>query len=74
VTSRSALGARERAILIGTILRPDCDAAGAPAARRAGNTLVANGDDDTTMVTEHSRLLAQHPFNAQLRSYPDAGP
>ena len=36
-------------------------------------TLVANGDDDPMMITENSRLLAQHLPNAQLRIYPDAG-
>jgi pimeloyl-ACP methyl ester carboxylesterase len=36
-------------------------------------TFVANGDNDTMMITENSRLLAQHLPNAQLRIYPDAG-
>jgi pimeloyl-ACP methyl ester carboxylesterase len=36
-------------------------------------TLVANGDNDTMMITENSHLLAQHLPNAQLRIYPDAG-
>jgi pimeloyl-ACP methyl ester carboxylesterase len=36
-------------------------------------TLVANGDNDTMMITENSRLLAHHLPNAQLRIYPDAG-
>jgi pimeloyl-ACP methyl ester carboxylesterase len=36
-------------------------------------TLVANGDDDSMMITENSRLLARHLPNAQLRVYPDAG-
>ena len=35
-------------------------------------TLVANGDNDTTMITENSYLLAHHLPNAQLRIYPDA--
>jgi hypothetical protein len=108
VTSRSALGARETAILIATILRSDGDAAtppGAPAARRSGNTsgaspraraiatsrptpaawdaqlepitqptLVANGHDDTMMIRENRRLLAQPLLHVQLRNYTDAGP
>jgi pimeloyl-ACP methyl ester carboxylesterase len=36
-------------------------------------TFVANGDDDTMMITENSRLLAHHLPNAQLRIYPDSG-
>jgi pimeloyl-ACP methyl ester carboxylesterase len=36
-------------------------------------TFVANGDNDTMMITENSHLLAQHLPNAQLRIYPDAG-
>jgi pimeloyl-ACP methyl ester carboxylesterase len=36
-------------------------------------TLVANGDNDTMMITENSSLLAHHIPNAQLRIYPDAG-
>ena len=36
-------------------------------------TLVANGDDDTMMHTQNSRLLAEHLPNAQLRIYPNAG-
>ena len=36
-------------------------------------TLVANGDNDTMMITENSRLLAHHLRNAQLRIYPDSG-
>jgi pimeloyl-ACP methyl ester carboxylesterase len=36
-------------------------------------TLVANGDNDTMMLTENSRLLAEHLPNARLRIYPDAG-
>jgi pimeloyl-ACP methyl ester carboxylesterase len=36
-------------------------------------TLVANGDNDTMMITENSYLLAHHIPNAQLRIYPDAG-
>ena len=36
-------------------------------------TLVANGDNDTMMITENSHLLAHHLPNAQLRIYPDAG-
>jgi pimeloyl-ACP methyl ester carboxylesterase len=36
-------------------------------------TLVANGDNDTMMITENSYLLAHHMPNAQLRIYPDAG-
>ena len=35
--------------------------------------LVANGDNDTMMITENSRLLAHHLPNAQLRIYPDSG-
>jgi pimeloyl-ACP methyl ester carboxylesterase len=34
---------------------------------------VANGDNDTMMITENSRLLAQHLPNSQLRIYPDSG-
>ena len=36
-------------------------------------TFVANGDNDTMMITENSHLLAQHLPNSQLRIYPDAG-
>ncbi len=36
-------------------------------------TFVAAGDNDTLMITENSRLLAQHLPHAQLRIYPDAG-
>src|SRR5262249_44735959 len=36
-------------------------------------TFVANGDNDTFMTTENSRLLAQHLPNSQLRIYPDSG-
>ena len=36
-------------------------------------TLVANGDNDTMMITENSYLLAHHIPTAQLRIYPDAG-
>ena len=36
-------------------------------------TLIANGDNDTMMITENSYLLAHHFPNAQLRIYPDAG-
>jgi pimeloyl-ACP methyl ester carboxylesterase len=36
-------------------------------------TFVANGDADTFMITENSRLLAEHLPNAHLRIYPDAG-
>jgi pimeloyl-ACP methyl ester carboxylesterase len=36
-------------------------------------TYVANGDDDTMMITENSRLLARHIPNARLRIYTDAG-
>jgi pimeloyl-ACP methyl ester carboxylesterase len=36
-------------------------------------TLVATGDNDTMMLTENSRLLAQNLPNAQLRVYADAG-
>jgi pimeloyl-ACP methyl ester carboxylesterase len=36
-------------------------------------TLVANGDNDTMMITENSRLLALHLPDAQLRLYPDSG-
>jgi pimeloyl-ACP methyl ester carboxylesterase len=35
--------------------------------------LVANGDNDTMMITENSHLLAQHLPNSQLRIYPDSG-
>jgi pimeloyl-ACP methyl ester carboxylesterase len=35
--------------------------------------LVANGDNDTMMITENSHLLAHHLPNAQLRIYPDSG-
>ena len=34
---------------------------------------VANGDNDTMMITENSYLLAHHLPNAQLRIYPDSG-
>jgi len=33
---------------------------------------VAAGDNDTMMITENSRLLAEHLPNAQLRIYPDS--
>ena len=33
---------------------------------------VADGDNDTMMITENSRLLAQHLPNSQLRIYPDS--
>ena len=36
-------------------------------------TLVANGDNDKMMLTENSRLLAQHLPNARLSIYPDSG-
>jgi pimeloyl-ACP methyl ester carboxylesterase len=36
-------------------------------------TFVANGDNDTMMVTENSYVLARHLPNAQLRIYPDSG-
>ena len=36
-------------------------------------TFVANGDNDTLMITENSHLLAQALPNAQLRIYPDSG-
>jgi pimeloyl-ACP methyl ester carboxylesterase len=36
-------------------------------------TLVANGDNDTMMHTQNSRLLAERLPNAELRIYPDAG-
>jgi pimeloyl-ACP methyl ester carboxylesterase len=36
-------------------------------------TLVASGDNDSIMITDNSRLLAQHLPNAQLRIYFDAG-
>jgi pimeloyl-ACP methyl ester carboxylesterase len=36
-------------------------------------TFVANGDNDTMMITENSHLLARHLPNAQLRIYPDSG-
>jgi pimeloyl-ACP methyl ester carboxylesterase len=35
--------------------------------------LVANGDNDTMMITENSHLLARHLPNSQLRIYPDSG-
>ena len=35
-------------------------------------TLVANGDNDTMMITENSYVLAHHLPNAQPRIYPDA--
>jgi pimeloyl-ACP methyl ester carboxylesterase len=35
--------------------------------------LVANGDNDTMMITDNSRLLAHHLPNGQLRIYPDSG-
>ncbi len=34
---------------------------------------VANGDNDTMMITENSYLLAHHLPNAPLRIYPDSG-
>jgi pimeloyl-ACP methyl ester carboxylesterase len=36
-------------------------------------TFVANGDNDTFLITENSSLLAKHLPNSQLRIYPDAG-
>src|SRR3954462_15668761 len=36
-------------------------------------TFVANGDNDTMMHTQNSRLLAEELPDAQLRIYPDAG-
>ena len=36
-------------------------------------TLVAIGDDDKMMLTENSRLLAQHLPDARLSIYPDSG-
>jgi pimeloyl-ACP methyl ester carboxylesterase len=36
-------------------------------------TLVANGDNDTMMITENSHLLAHHLPASQLRIYPDSG-
>jgi pimeloyl-ACP methyl ester carboxylesterase len=36
-------------------------------------TLVASGDNDKMMLTENSRLLAQHLPNARLDIYPDSG-
>ncbi len=36
-------------------------------------TFVANGDNDTMMITQNSHLLAEHLPNAQLRIYPDSG-
>ncbi|MCX8564348.1 alpha/beta hydrolase [Mycolicibacterium mucogenicum] len=36
-------------------------------------TLVANGDNDTMMVTKNSYLLAEKIRGAQIRIYPDAG-
>ena len=36
-------------------------------------TLVANGDNDKMMISENSRLLAQHLPNARLIIYPDSG-
>jgi pimeloyl-ACP methyl ester carboxylesterase len=36
-------------------------------------TLVAIGDDDKMMLTDNSRLLAQHLPNARLTIYPDSG-
>jgi pimeloyl-ACP methyl ester carboxylesterase len=36
-------------------------------------TLVANGDDDPMMITENSRLLAEHLPDARLRIYADSG-
>jgi pimeloyl-ACP methyl ester carboxylesterase len=36
-------------------------------------TFVANGDNDLMMITENTRLLAEHLPNAQLRIYPDSG-
>jgi pimeloyl-ACP methyl ester carboxylesterase len=35
--------------------------------------LVANGDNDTMMITENSHLLAHHLPDSQLRIYPDSG-
>jgi pimeloyl-ACP methyl ester carboxylesterase len=36
-------------------------------------TLVAGGDNDKMMLTENSRLLAEHLPNAGLSIYPDSG-
>ena len=36
-------------------------------------TFVANGDNDTMMHTQNTRLLAEHLPNAEFRIYPDAG-
>jgi pimeloyl-ACP methyl ester carboxylesterase len=36
-------------------------------------TLIANGDDEKMMLTENSRLLAEHLPNARLTVYPDSG-
>ena len=36
-------------------------------------TLVANGDNDKMMITEKSRLLAEHPPDARLQIYPESG-
>ena len=36
-------------------------------------TFVANGDNDTMMITENSHRLAHHLPNSQLRIYPDSG-
>ncbi|MBB2903219.1 pimeloyl-ACP methyl ester carboxylesterase [Kineococcus radiotolerans] len=36
-------------------------------------TLVANGDNDTMMITQNSYLLAERIPGAQLRIYPDSG-
>jgi pimeloyl-ACP methyl ester carboxylesterase len=36
-------------------------------------TFVANGDNDLMLITENSRLLAEHLPNSQLRIYPDSG-
>jgi pimeloyl-ACP methyl ester carboxylesterase len=36
-------------------------------------TFVANGDNDTMMITENSHLLAHDLPNSQLRIYPDSG-
>ena len=35
-------------------------------------TLIANGDNDTMMITKNSHLLAHHLPNTQLRICPDA--
>jgi pimeloyl-ACP methyl ester carboxylesterase len=79
--SGSALDAENRSVAIegATLLYRRFGNAGAEAAlveRLAQDrevTLVANGDNDTMMITENSYLLAHHIPNVQLRIYPDAG-